>query len=66
VESFDREAIVLVTSMGVLEVKGAELHILALDLEGGHCQVEGRIDLLAYRQQAPSRSRGPALRRLLR
>lgn len=66
VESFDREHLLLVTTLGLLEVRGTDLHIRALDLEGGHCQVEGKVDELSYRQSATTTHRVSGLRRFLR
>jgi sporulation protein YabP len=66
VESFDRQQVVLVTALGMLEVRGEDLHMRSLDLEGGHCHLDGRVDGLNYRQAATPRERGGALRRLLR
>ena len=48
VESFDENTIVMSTSLGVLVVRGEDLHIEALSLEGGELKVEGDLDSLTY------------------
>ncbi|MBE6954896.1 MAG: sporulation protein [Ruminococcaceae bacterium] len=61
VESFDEQAIVLVTVRGVLIVRGNGLHLQSLDLQGGCVTVDGVIDSLVY--ELP-RQTGSLLRRL--
>lgn len=51
VESFDEETIVLYTSKGMLIVKGDNLHIDKLSLDGGDLSVEGYIDSLRYEEE---------------
>lgn len=51
VESFDENTVVMVTAMGVLVVRGENLHIEALSLEGGELRVEGEIESLSYEEQ---------------
>ncbi len=55
VERFDDTGIVLVTNAGVLEIRGEELHIGKLSLDGGELLVEGRIDSLCYEEQESHR-----------
>ena len=63
VESFDENTIVMNTAQGTLVVRGEELHIEKLSLDGGELQVDGRVEALTYEeQQAP---RGSWLTRLL-
>ena len=63
VESFDENTIVMLTNRGTLIVRGEELHIEKLSLDGGELQVDGRVEALTYEeQQAP---RGSWLTRLL-
>lgn len=56
VERFDETSITLVTTAGVLEIRGEELHIGKLSLDGGELWVEGRIDSLCYEE--PENHRG--------
>lgn len=64
VESFDENMIVMTTSLGVLIVRGENLHIEALSLEGGELKVEGEVESLTYEE--PRRREGGLLARLLR
>ena len=48
VESFDENTIVMLTSRGTLVVRGEELHIEKLSLDGGELRVEGSVDSLTY------------------
>lgn len=61
VESFDEQAIVLVTVRGVLIVRGSGLHLQSLNLDGGCVTVDGIVDSLVYEA---SRQTGSLLRRL--
>jgi len=48
--SFDPEMILLDTYMGVLTLKGKDLHVKRLTLERGEVDVEGEVDNLIYTQ----------------
>lgn len=56
VESFDEESIVLHTSRGVLLIRGQELHLHTLSIDGGQVRVDGTIDALLYEE--PQKSGG--------
>ena len=62
VESFDESTIVMLTSRGTLVVRGEELHIEKLSLDGGDLRVEGSIDSLTY--EDGGRERGGLFSRL--
>ena len=62
VESFDENAVVLHTNRGVLIVKGRELHLKQLSVDGGQVAVDGSVDALLYEE---SRKEGGFLARLL-
>ena len=64
VESFDENAIVMRTSQGSLVVRGEELHIEKLSLDGGDLRVEGMVDSLTYEDDGGVR--GGFLARLFR
>jgi sporulation protein YabP len=51
VESFDESMIVLVTSRGILQVCGENLHLQLLNLEGGQVAVEGMVDSMVYEEE---------------
>ncbi len=55
VESFDDAELVLETNMGMLILKGEELHITQLNLETGYLAAEGFFNSLQYME---SKSRG--------
>ena len=63
VESFDENTIVMSTAKGTLVVRGEELHIEKLSLDGGDLKVEGSVDSLVYEDD--HRGRGGLLSRLL-
>lgn len=46
--SFDVAEILLETELGMLLIKGHDLHVNRLSLEKGEIDIEGRIDSLAY------------------
>ena len=64
VESFDENAIVMRTAQGTLVVRGEELHIEKLSLDGGDLRVEGMVDSLTYEDDGGVR--GGVLARLFR
>jgi sporulation protein YabP len=47
-DSYDQEQIILETGHGILEVKGAKLHVQQLNLEQGKVVLDGEIDSLIY------------------
>ena len=65
VESFDENTIIMTTVKGTLVVRGEDLHIEKLSLDGGDLKVEGDIDALTYEESRRERS-GGLLARLLR
>ena len=46
--SFDEHTIVLDTDMGLLTIKGKDLHVSRLSLEKGEMDLEGNVDSLVY------------------
>ena len=46
--SFDITEVLLETELGMLMIKGSDLHVNRLTLEKGEIDIEGRIDSLAY------------------
>ena len=64
VESFDENTIVMLTKRGTLIVRGEELHIEKLSLDGGDLKVEGTIDSLTYEDSG--REKGGFFARLFR
>lgn len=64
VESFDENTIVMVTNKGTLVVRGEDLHIEKLSLDGGDLRVEGLVESLTYEDEG--RDRGGFFARLMR
>ena len=64
VESFDENTIVMATVKGTLVVRGEDLHVEKLSLDGGDLKVEGTVDSLTYEDDG--REKGGFLARLLR
>jgi len=55
VESFDENTVVLRTAGGLLVLRGSELHIDKLSIEGGELLVTGRVDSLVYEDNTAGR-----------
>lgn len=51
VESFDETLVVLDTVRGVLVVRGRDLHLQMLSLDGGQAAVDGTVDALIYEEE---------------
>ena len=64
VESFDENTIIMNTCKGTLVVRGEDLHIEKLSLDGGDLKVEGTVDSLTYENDGGER--GGFLARLFR
>lgn len=62
VVSFEENAVVLRTEMGLLVIRGQELQLKTLSLEGGQVVVEGTVEAMHYEQSRPA---GSWLRRLM-
>ena len=50
VESFDEESVVLHTTKGVLVIRGQQLHLQTLSIDGGQVAVDGTVDALVYEE----------------
>lgn len=61
VVSFDESQVVLDTDMGLLTLKGKELHVSRLTLEKGEVDLDGTIDSLAYSSNEALRKSGESL-----
>ncbi len=46
--SFDLEEIILETVMGILNIKGNNLHVRSINLDKGQVDMEGTIDSMVY------------------
>ena len=63
IESFDDSTVVLHTARGVLVIRGGELRLKTLSIDGGQVAVNGTIDSLSYEE---AQKAGGFLRRLFR
>lgn len=59
--SFDLNEILLETEMGMLMIKGSDLHVKKIMLEKGEVDVEGKIDSLTYSEHTSLATRGESL-----
>ena len=61
VVSFDENQVVLDTDMGLLTIKGKDMHVSRLALEKGEVDVEGTIDSLVYSSNTSYRKSGESV-----
>ncbi len=61
VVSFDENQVVLDTDMGLLTVKGKDLHLSRLTLEKGEAEMDGTVDSLVYSSNEAYRRSGESL-----
>ena len=59
--SFDVNEIILETDLGMLMIKGKELHVNRLTLEKGEVDIEGKVDSFTYSEQAGMGAKGESL-----
>ena len=61
VVSFDENQVVVDTDMGLLTIKGKELHVSRLTVEKGALEVDGQVDSLAYSSNEAYRKAGQSI-----
>jgi sporulation protein YabP len=61
VDSFDDEEVIMETELGLLAVRGENLHIKHLNLEQGEVSIDGYILEIAYAEEKRSSGRGKNL-----
>ncbi len=59
--SFDLAEVLLETELGMLHLKGKDLHVNRLNLEKGEVDIEGTIDNLAYSDANPAMNKGQGI-----
>lgn len=59
--SFNESQIVLDTDMGLLTIRGKDLHVSRLSLEKGEIDIEGRTDSFVYSSSEGYRKAGQSL-----
>lgn len=58
VVAFDENQIILDTDMGLLTIKGKDLHVSRLTLEKGEVDIQGTVDSLVYSSNEAYRKSG--------
>lgn len=66
VESFDENEVVVETVAGGLIVRGDDLHITQLNLDGGSMVIHGFVDLMQYTGETPGRKGRGMLSRIFK
>ncbi len=66
VDSFDETVVELYTEMGMMEVKGSDLHINKLNLDSGEFTVEGQVDSVVYVDESAAKEKDGFLKRLFK
>lgn len=61
VVSFDENQVVMDTDMGLLTIKGKDLHVSRLTVEKGELELEGQVDSLAYSSNEAYRKAGQSI-----
>ena len=61
VVSFDESQVILDTDMGLLTLKGKDLHVSRLTIEKGEVDVDGTVDSLAYSSNESIRRAGDSM-----
>ena len=61
VVSFDENQVVVDTDMGLLTIKGKELHVSRLTVEKGELEVDGQVDSLTYSSNEAYRKVGQSI-----
>ena len=61
VVSFDENQVVVDTDVGLLTIKGKELHVSRLTVEKGELEVDGQVDSLAYSSNEAYRKAGQSI-----
>lgn len=61
VHSFNEEAVILETQLGLLTIGGEDLHIVKLNLEVGELEVQGLINSFVYNDDTKFLSKGEGL-----
>lgn len=61
VVSFDENQIVMDTDMGLLTIKGKDLHVSRLTVEKGELEVDGQLDSLTYSSNEAYRKAGQSI-----
>lgn len=66
VDSFDEASVILITTMGTLTVKGADIRINKLSIDAGEVSIEGDIDSFEYSDVSQHSESGGFISRLFK
>lgn len=64
--SFDLNEILLETELGMLHIKGRDLHVNRLNLEKGEVDIDGQVDTLTYSDVSGFGKKGSMLGKLFK
>ena len=59
--SFDPNEVLLETELGMLMIRGEELHVNRLNLEKGEVDIDGKTDSLIYSERNMNKKEGESL-----
>ena len=65
IDSFDEFSAVIFTSMGLIEVKGRDIHMNKLNLESGEIVLEGEFDSVIYPDENAAKPKKNFISRIL-
>lgn len=65
IDSFDENSAVIFTTMGLIEVKGSDIHMNKLNLESGEIVLEGEFDSVIYPDENAGKQKKKFFSRLL-
>lgn len=64
--SFDMTEILLETELGMLHIRGRDLHVSRLNLEKGEVDIDGQIDALTYSEVSGFGKKGSLIGKLFK
>ncbi len=65
IDSFNENSAIIFTSLGLIEVKGSDIHMNKLNLESGEIILEGEFDSLVYPDESGGKKKKKFLAKLL-
>ena len=65
IDSFDEHSAVIFTNLGLIEVKGSDIHMNKLSLESGEIVLEGSFDSVVYPDDNPVKHKKNFISRIL-
>ena len=65
IDSFDEASAVIFTNLGLIEVKGSDIHMNKLNLESGEIVLEGNFDSVIYPDETLGKQKKKFLTRIL-